>query len=177
MRPCAKEDKKQKELEKEKRKKERDEKEAKAKTKERKQNAKLSILYQTHISILEKIQRRAARWAVSNYSYRSSVSAMLHHLNWPPLAQRRKQFRLNLFYQTIYNLTGLSLPEYYHPTSRHTRHHHPLHLITPPSNTIAYMSSFFPSTIRDWNQLPLSIIELTNYNNFSSTLTDYMYYS
>ena len=133
--------------------------------------------YLSHISILEKIQRRAARWAVSNYSYRSSVSAMLHYLNWPPLAQRRKQFRLNLFYQTIYNLTGLSLPEYYHPTSRHTRHHHPLHLITPPSNTIAYMSSFFPSTIRDWNQLPLSIIELTNYNNFSSTLTDYMYYS
>ena len=51
----------------------------------------------SHISILEKIQRRAAIWAVSNYSYRSSVNAMLYHLNWPPLAQRRKQFRLNLF--------------------------------------------------------------------------------
>ena len=124
--------------------------------------------YLSHISILEKIQRRsrAARWAVSNYSYHSSVSALLHHLNWTPLAQRRKRFRLNLFYQTIYNLTGLSLPEYYHPTSYYTRHHYLLHLITLPSNTIAYMSSFFPSTIRDWNQSPLSIIELTNYNNF-----------
>ena len=96
---------------------------------------------------------------------------MLYHLNWPPLAQRRKQFRLNLFYQTIYNLTGLSLPEYYQPTSRHTRHHH------PSSNTTAHMSSFFPSTLKDRNQLPLSIIESTNYNNFLSTLTDYMYHS
>ena len=112
--------------------------------------------YLSHISILEKIQGRATRWAVFNYSYCSSVSAMLHHLNWPPLVQRRKQFR-HLLYQTIYNLTGLSLPEYYRPTSCYTRHHHPLHLITPPSNTIAHniMSSFFPSTIRDWNQLAI----------------------
>ena len=116
---------------------------------------------------MEKIQRRAARWAVSNYSYRSSVSAMSHHLNWPPLVQRRKQFRLNTLYQTIYNLTGLSSPEYYHPTSCYTRHHHLLHLIIPPSNTIAYMSSSSQvCTIRDWKQLPSSITELTNYNNF-----------
>ena len=54
---------------------------------------------------------------------------------------------------------------------------HPLHVIIPPSNTTAHMSSFLPSTVRDWNQLPLSIIESTNYNNFLSTLTDYMYHS
>ena len=48
-------------------------------------------------------------------------------------------------YQTIYNLTGLSLPEYYQPTSHHTRHHHPLDLIIPPSINTAHniMSSFF----------------------------------
>ena len=131
--------------------------------------------YLTHISTLEKIQRRAARWAVSDYNYLSSVSTMLNYLKWPPLALRRKQFRLNLFYQIVYDLTGLSLPEYYLPTSRYTRHHHPLHLIVPSSNTTAYMSSFFPNTIRDWNQLPISIIEMSNYNNFSSTLTDYMH--
>ena len=40
----------------------------------------------THtVSTLEKIQKRAARWAFSDYNYLSSVSAMLSHLKWPPL--------------------------------------------------------------------------------------------
>ena len=133
--------------------------------------------YLTHIAMLEKIQRRAARWTVSNYNYLSSVSTMLHNLNWPTLSQRRRHHRLNLFYQTIYNLTGLSLPEYYQPTSCYTRHHHLLHLIIPPFNTTAHMSSFFPNTIRDWNQLPVSIIELKNYNDFLSALTNYVYHN
>ena len=92
------------------------------------------------------LARQVARWAVSDYNYLSSVSAMLYNLNWPPLAQRRKQHRLNLFCQTIYNLTGLSLPKYYQPTTRHTRHHHPLHFIIPPSNTTAciYYVKFLP---------------------------------
>ena len=33
--------------------------------------------YLSHIAILEKIQRRAARWTVSDYNYLSSVSDML----------------------------------------------------------------------------------------------------
>ena len=81
--------------------------------------------YLSHIAMLEKIQRQAARWAVSDYTYLSSVSNMLHNLNWPALSQ--SHHKLNLFYQTIYNPTGLFLPEYYQPTSRHTRHHHLLH--------------------------------------------------
>ena len=130
--------------------------------------------YVTDITTLEKIQRRAARWALSDYNYFSSVSTMLNHLKWQPLALRRKQFRLHLFYQTMYNLIGLSLPEYYLPTSRHTRQHHPLHLIIPSSNTTAYMTSFFPNTLKDWNQLPSSTIENTDYNTFSATLTNYL---
>ena len=41
------------------------------------------------ISILEKVQRRAARWVLSDYSYHSSVSAMLKQLNWLSLTKRR----------------------------------------------------------------------------------------
>ena len=37
--------------------------------------------YQTQKSILEKVQRRAAGWVLSDYSYHSSVSAMLEQLN------------------------------------------------------------------------------------------------
>ena len=41
----------------------------------------LDPYYQTQISILEKVQRSAARWVLSDYSYHSSVSAMLEQLN------------------------------------------------------------------------------------------------
>ena len=37
---------------------------------------------------IEKIQRRAARWVLSNYRQQSSVTDMLHQLQWPSLQQR-----------------------------------------------------------------------------------------
>ena len=55
--------------------------------------------YQSQVSVLEKVQRCAARWVLSDYSYHSSVSFMLEQFNWLPLAKRRKQQRLSLFYQ------------------------------------------------------------------------------
>ena len=90
--------------------------------------------YQSQVSVLEKVQRRAARWVLSDYSYHSSVSSMLEQLNWLPLAKRRKQQRLNLFYQIINGEIGISLPDYYHFTNRYTRQHHPFHLIIPATN-------------------------------------------
>ena len=58
--------------------------------------------------------------SISDYSYHSSVSAILEQLNWLPLVKRRKQQRLNLFYQIMHGEIGLSLPEYIHFTTRHT---------------------------------------------------------
>ena len=36
---------------------------------------------------IEKIQRRAARWVLSNYRQQSNVTDMLHQLQWPSLQQ------------------------------------------------------------------------------------------
>jgi len=60
---------------------------------------------------------------------------MLHQLKWQPLEKRRKHQRLNLFYQVIHGLVGLSLPEYVDFTSRNTRNHHPFHLVLPSTST------------------------------------------
>ena len=43
--------------------------------------------YQSQVSVLEKVQRCAARWVLSDYSYHSSVSFMLEQFNWLPLAR------------------------------------------------------------------------------------------
>ena len=77
--------------------------------------------YQSQVSVLEKVQRSAVRWVLSDYSYHSSVSSMLEQLNWLPLAKRRKQQRLNLVYQIMNGEIGLSLPDCYHFTNRYTR--------------------------------------------------------
>ena len=42
-----------------------------------------------NIQTLEKVKRRAARWAFSDYGRHSSVTRMLTQLGWPTLQHRR----------------------------------------------------------------------------------------
>ena len=41
-----------------------------------------------HIQTLEKVQRRAAKWVLSDYGRQSSITRMLTQLGWPTLQQR-----------------------------------------------------------------------------------------
>ena len=61
------------------------------------------------IQALEKVQRRAAHWVMNDYSWYSSVSAMLHNLNWPSLQLRRRISRLQTFYKATYKLSALRI--------------------------------------------------------------------
>ena len=67
---------------------------------------------------IEKIQRTAARWVTSDYSWSSSVTVMLNNLNWPTLSLRRKISKLLIFYKAIHNLTALPIPDYFLHTIR-----------------------------------------------------------
>ena len=44
---------------------------------------------------IEKIQRHAARWVLSDFSWYSSVTDMLNFLEWPTLQERRHINRLS----------------------------------------------------------------------------------
>ena len=114
------------------------------------------------------------RWVLSDYSYHSSVSSMLKQLNWLSLAKRRKQQKLNLFYQIMNGEIGLSLPDRCHFTNKHTRQHHPFHLIIPPTNTISYITSYLPTTIWEWNLLPPPLIKVNSLAVFSNQLTEHL---
>ena len=128
----------------------------------------------TYINSLERIQRRAARWATSNYSRLNSVSNILQSLTWPTLELRRKIARLSFFHRIIYNSSPVHLPSYFDITNRPTRQCHPLHMIIPYTATSAYQGSFFPRTIKNWNALPLYLIEINNNDLFHSELTDFL---
>ena len=45
---------------------------------------------QIDFGAIEKLQRRAPRWVMSDYNKTSSVSNMLETLNWPTLESRCK---------------------------------------------------------------------------------------
>ena len=93
----------------------------------------VAIWYEHHTSVFAVWKRfkDVLRWVLSDYINHSSVSSMLKQLNWLPLAKRRKQQRLNLFYQIMNGEIGLSLPDCYHFTNKHTRQYHPFYLIIP----------------------------------------------
>ena len=116
------------------------------------------------------------RWILNDYSTYNSVSAMLHELNLPTLQQRRQRARLSLFYKSMHNLIQMPIPQYYIPYSSSSRIHHKHSYIHPGARTNAYMNSFFPRTIKEWNTLPANVVgsnDLTTFQyNLDSLLTN-----
>ena len=87
------------------------------------------------------IQRRAARYTLNQYSYHSSVSAMLQHLCWPTLQQRRNLASVTMLYKLQHQLVSISNLHYLVPSRDHK-------FIQPLSSTNYHLYSFFPRTIR-----------------------------
>jgi len=115
---------------------------------------------QTHVDRLEKTQRRAARWTMSNYSREASVTEMLSQLGWRTLNDRRSDARLCLFYKIVHGLVAVPMPAYIcHPT-RMSRLQHPLSFRQLHCRIDSYKFSFFPLVIVQWNSLPAAIATL-----------------
>ena len=66
----------------------------------------------TDIYRVEAVQRRAARWATRDYSYTSSVTALMRDLNWRPLEQRLIDDRHSMMYKITYDLVAIPASEY-----------------------------------------------------------------
>ena len=129
--------------------------------------------YNSDIYKLEKVQRRAARSALSDYSRESSVTSLLSSLKWPTLQQCRLLSRLLLFYKIFKQQIPVTFPPYYLPVQYHTRQYHQdqsFHSATDHSQT-PHKYSFYPRTIRDWNSLPISLFEARDVNEFVNLLS------
>ena len=110
---------------------------------------------------LEKVQRRAAHWALSDYSRESSVTSisLLSSLKWPTLQQRRLLSRLLFFYKIFKQQIPVTSHHIICQCNITPDRYHRDHFIVPQSNTNSHKYSFYPRTIRDWNNLPISLIE------------------
>ena len=121
---------------------------------------------QEDIQRIEMVQRRAARWVLSDYSPYSSVSDMLGRLGWRTLEQRRADSRLVLFYKIVHGLVAIPLPTYVIPLNRYSWTTHPLAFRQLYARTDYYKYSFFPLAVVQWNNLSARTATLTNLDSF-----------
>jgi hypothetical protein len=134
--------------------------------------------YQKHISTLEAVQRKAARFVKGNYQRTASVTQMLQELNWPSLQDRRTVARLTMLHKINAGDTPLTVPRKFTPVNTNrpvTRSHRPDQFINYPARTESYKNSFYPRTIRQWDLLPASVItQSTSTQSFSNNTWTYM---
>lgn len=94
------------------------------------------------IEKLEAIQRRAARFVVSDYNYSNSITSILNRLNWFSLATRRQVSRLMMFYKIVHRFIALDLPNEIVLSNTITRGHN-MRYRTPFYRVDVYKNSFF----------------------------------
>ena len=119
---------------------------------------------QKQIDQLEMVQRRAARWVLSDYGPQSSVSKMLQQLHWQELAYRRQHQRLLLLYKIIHSLVLIKRDQYLR-VQRNGIHIQNIH-----ATQQYHQMSFFPRTIREWNSLPDKVLKAPTLDSFKSGL-------
>ena len=119
-----------------------------------------SIIWDPHTDSntlkLETVQRRSARRIMQNYNRHASVTTMLQHLDLPTLQQRRRHSKIIMLYRIRHQLANVPTTTYITPATRNTQHYN-----LPYARTEVYKSSFFPSTIKLWNNLQPAIINST----------------
>ena len=114
---------------------------------------------------LKKVQNRAARFVTKNYVYETgSMTGILGQLKWESLKKRRKDNRLMLLYKGLKSKARIPTDDLI-PNSSRGRNQHSLAFQIPSASKDDYKNSFFPQTIRDWNDRLESLIS-------SSKLTD-----
>ena len=106
---------------------------------------------------LEKVHNRAARFVTRNYTFEEgSMTGILEQLKWESLKKRRTDNRLILLYKGLKGKARIPRDDLITKTRR-CRNSHSKAFQLPSASVEAYKCSFFPQTIRDWNDLPDSL--------------------
>ena len=122
--------------------------------------------------LLDAVHIEAAR-IVSGGTKLCSVDKLFQELGWEPLQIRRNKHKLVTFYKILHGLTPTYLLDIIPPHINETIDY-PLrnadHFQNFRANSNLFHESFFPSTIRAWNNLPNEIKESTSVSAFKVQL-------
>ena len=106
----------------------------------------------TQIRKLEMLNKRAARFVTGNYTKEhGETNKNMETLGWPPLEERRAKIKLNMLFKIKNDIVHIPKDDLV------SSYRKPLNYFVPQSNVDAHLYSFFPSTIRSWNSLPVTV--------------------
>ena len=106
----------------------------------------------------KRFKNRAARFLTRNYVYETGgMTGIPGQLKWESLKKRIKDNRLILLYKGLKGKARIPTDDLI-PKTRRGRNQHSLAFQIPSAIKDVYKYSFFPQTIRDWNDLPESLI-------------------
>ena len=111
--------------------------------------------HRTHINIVERIQRRAARFVSKDYSRETSATSSVQNLEWDTLEERRTKCRLITIYKEAHGLIPSNIDHLRHKKFYQSHRLHGQHsFIHPAFNKDCFKYSLYPRSIPEWNLLP-----------------------
>lgn len=123
---------------------------------------------------LEKVQRRAARRIMQDFSPTTSASELVSRLNLQPLSDRRVAARAMMMYKIVNGLVDLQPQDgTLKPNPRPSRGQ-PGKILVPYTRTDTFRHSFFPSAIRTWNAIPPSAFSADSPEAFKRCVEDWV---
>ena len=95
--------------------------------------------------LLERVQRKAARFCLQNYNRTASIIDMLRELEWDTLEMRRKKNRLTPTYKLSHSLVDIKTEKFLVPNSETwTRWSHAFKYRIPKNSVGRFQVLFFP---------------------------------
>jgi len=86
---------------------------------------------------------------------------VITELNWQLLAERHRIARLMMFYKIHYQLVAITMPLELKLLLMPTRMENALVYVIPSSSCDHHMYSFYPRTVREWNNLAQDVVHST----------------
>lgn len=135
------------------------------------------LITKKHRSLLENIQRRATKF-ILNYPVKAVAytDRRLIQLNLLPLEFRRDIHDLVLLFKFKVGLLSANFERFLHPsTSRYaTRKHDPANFLFDFKHRQYYFTnSYFPRSVKFWNNLPHSFKYVTTVSQFKGLLYEH----
>ena len=123
-----------------------------------------------NIKKVEAVQRRAARFVTGEYRYTSSITAMAESLSWETLQQRKQQGMAIIMFPIVHATLAIAAFPHLQLMGAATRGHQYKYRI-PYCRTNTYKYSFFPSSIRLWNELPAKLTNAKSLEAFKAGIS------
>ena len=115
---------------------------------------------------LESVQRKAARFVHSDWSYESSPTAMIKNLEWISTEQHRKIASIMMLHKIINK--NIAIPMTILPKRSRDENNFQQKL----GRILAYSNSFVPTVTKYWNELPKQIRNIKSEDSFKTKLLE-----